>query len=50
MERIKRETQEQKELQLLIKQMDEYQAELVLSFVTHLFGLDDDAEEARKAA
>lgn len=50
MERLLILTKEKKELLQLVKQMDEYQAELVLSFVTHLFGIDDEAEEARKAA
>lgn len=50
MERLLILTKEKKELLQLVKQMDEYQAELVLSFVTHLFGLDDEVEEARKAA
>ena len=48
MERIK-EIREKKELLQLVKSMDGYQVELVLAFVTELFGLDD-VEEVRKAA
>jgi len=31
----------QEELHQLVEQMDEYQAELVLSFIKNLFGLSD---------
>lgn len=50
MERRKTEIKEKKELLQLVNMMDAYQAELVLAFVTTLFGLDDDAEEMKKAA
>lgn len=50
MERKIKEIKDKKELQMLVEQMDEFQAELVLSFVTTLFAPDDDAEEAKKAA
>lgn len=49
MERIK-EIREKKELLQLIEQMNGYQTELVLAFVVTLFGVDDDAEEAKLAA